>query len=80
MTSQTLITNPSTKEADTAGTDVDSTKAVFSDDARQSRLLESMKAQYPLDQQVKFLHLQAETESLLQQLRAIKQKRDVSPM
>ena len=41
----------------------------------QSRLLEAMKSQYQLDQQVKFLHLQAETETLLQQLQVLKQQR-----
>ena len=41
----------------------------------QSRILEAMKTQYRLDQQVKFLSLQAETESLLQQLQALKQQR-----
>jgi hypothetical protein len=42
----------------------------------QSRILEAMKTQYRLDQQVKFLSLQAETESLLQQLQALKQQRE----
>lgn len=42
----------------------------------QSRLLESMKAQYQLDQQVKFLHLRAEAETLLQQLKVMKQQRE----
>jgi hypothetical protein len=42
----------------------------------QSRFLEAMKTQYRLDQQVKFLNLQAEAESLLQQLQAIKQQRE----
>ncbi|NJP09322.1 MAG: hypothetical protein HC866_07395 [Leptolyngbyaceae cyanobacterium RU_5_1] len=42
---------------------------------RQTRLMEAMKTQYRADQQLKFLHLQAETESLLQQLQAIKQQR-----
>ncbi|MBD2019736.1 hypothetical protein H6F43_05980 [Leptolyngbya sp. FACHB-36] len=44
----------------------------------QSRLLEAMKSQYPLDQQVKFLHLQADAESLLQQLQAMKQQRQAT--
>jgi hypothetical protein len=46
---------------------------------RQARLMEALKAQYPTDQQEKFLHLQAETDSLLQQLRAIKQQKAVQP-
>jgi hypothetical protein len=44
-------------------------------DAQRSRILESMKACYRADQQAKFLHLQAEADSLLQQLQAIKQQR-----
>ena len=44
-------------------------------DARQSRLLEAMKSQYAFDQQMKFLDLQAEAESLLQQLQTLKQQR-----
>lgn len=46
--------------------------------SHQSRLLKAMKSQYPLDQQVKFLHLQADAESLLQQLQAIKQQRQAT--
>ncbi len=42
----------------------------------QSRILEAMKTQYRLDQQAKFLSLQAETESLLRQLQAVKQQRE----
>ncbi|MBW4472201.1 MAG: hypothetical protein KME45_17615 [Stenomitos rutilans HA7619-LM2] len=60
MTSQ-LITDRQTPEA-----------AV---DQQRSRLIEAMKAQYRLDQQVKFLHLQAEADSLLQQLQTLKQQR-----
>ncbi|HEY9906408.1 MAG TPA: hypothetical protein V6D18_02220 [Thermosynechococcaceae cyanobacterium] len=41
----------------------------------QTRLLEAMRSQYRLDQQVKFLHLQAEAETLLQQLQVLKQQR-----
>jgi hypothetical protein len=41
-------------------------------------LMKSMKAVYPADQQVKFLHLQAEVESLLQQLQSLKQQRQAS--
>ncbi len=36
---------------------------------------ESTKSLYQVDQQVKFLHLEAEVESLLQQLQIIKQQR-----
>lgn len=44
-------------------------------DQQRSRLIEAMKAQYQLDQQVEFLHLQAEADFLLQQLQALKQQR-----
>ncbi len=43
---------------------------------RQARLMDALKAQYRADQQEKFLHLQAETDSLLQQLKAIKQQKE----
>ncbi len=46
---------------------------------RQARLMEALKVQYRADQQEKFLHLQAETDSLLQQLRAIKQQKAAKP-
>ncbi len=39
------------------------------------RLMELMKSLYQADQQVKYLHLQAEVESLLQQLQILKQQR-----
>jgi hypothetical protein len=35
----------------------------------------SVKSMYPADQQVKFLHLQAEVDSLLQQLQILKQQK-----
>lgn len=41
-------------------------------------LVEQMKSPYRADQQVKYLHLQAEVESLLQQLQILKQQRLVS--
>jgi hypothetical protein len=44
-------------------------------DQQRSRLVEAMRSQYQLDQQVKFLHLQAEADSLLQQLQALKEQR-----
>ena len=39
------------------------------------RLMELMKSTYQADQQVKYLHLQAEVEVLLQQLQTLKQRR-----
>jgi beta-N-acetylglucosaminidase len=44
-------------------------------DQQRSRLVEAMRSQYQLDQQVKFLHLQAEADSLLKQLQALKEQR-----
>jgi hypothetical protein len=43
--------------------------------ADNPRLMELMKSLYQADQQVKYLHLQAEVESLLQQLQILKQQR-----
>ncbi len=40
-----------------------------------ARLLELMKSLYQTDQQVKYLHLQAEVDSLLQHQQIIKQQR-----
>lgn len=45
---------------------------VASDDPR---LMKLMKSLYQTDQQVKYLHLQAEVESLLQQLQTLKRQR-----
>jgi hypothetical protein len=42
------------------------------------RKTESVKCPYKADQQVKFLHLQAEVESLLLELQTIKQQRSSS--
>lgn len=43
--------------------------------ASQNTLLTPMKSSYQPDQQVKFLHLQAEVEVLLQELQALKKQR-----
>jgi hypothetical protein len=50
----------------------------FDQDPQRSRVLASMKACYRADQQAKFLNLQAEADSLLQQLQAMKQQRQES--
>ncbi len=77
MTSQMLVTdNPVNLSQACESARFDSTGN--SVDARQSRLLEAMKSHYPFDQQVKFLDLQAETESLLRQMQALKQQRAAS--
>ncbi|MBE9228192.1 hypothetical protein IQ264_22470 [Phormidium sp. LEGE 05292] len=41
----------------------------------QVRMMEKMKSVYQADQQVKLLNLQAEVETLLQQLQNLKQQR-----
>lgn len=79
MTSQTLTSERSLSMS-SATVLVTSPELASSTDSRQSRLLEAMKTQYRLDQQMKFLNLQAETESLLQQLKAIKEQRQISEM
>jgi hypothetical protein len=77
MTSQTLIKENLASES--SATALASAPEIPSSvDSRQARILEAMKKQYPPDQQMKFLHLQAETESLLQQLKAIQQQRQTA--
>ncbi|HEY9617373.1 MAG TPA: hypothetical protein V6C64_11060 [Microcoleaceae cyanobacterium] len=78
MTSPTLTTDRSASSS-TAVLDrpvATTSKAAQAD--RQSRVLEAMKAQYRIDQQVKFLHLQAEADTLFQQLQVMKQQRQAS--
>ncbi|MCL1466296.1 hypothetical protein [Argonema galeatum] len=43
--------------------------------ANQVGLMRSMKSVYQADQQIKLLHLEADIESLLQQLQYLKQQR-----
>ncbi|GEM_PF-4925568 len=43
--------------------------------ANQTHLMRSMKSVYQADQQIKLLHLEADVESLLQQLQYLKQQR-----
>lgn len=76
MTSQILTSNNSIRVSDSEVGQLqvqDAEAAVV--DQHRSRLIEAMKSQYQLDQQVEFLHLQAEADLLLQQLQALKQKR-----
>jgi hypothetical protein len=42
--------------------------------SESDRLLERLKSQYAAAQQVKFLHLQAEAETLFQQLQTLRQQ------
>lgn len=79
MTNQTLVSDrPVQLSSAATAVQAPQTTASSATVNYQTRLLEAMKAQYQLDQQVKFLHLQAETESLFQQLQAIKQRRQAS--
>ena len=43
-----------------------------------ARKVDSVKCPYQADQQVKFLHLQAEIESLLLQVQSLKQQRSIA--
>lgn len=45
--------------------------------ARDSKLVEAAKSLYPADRLVKFLHLHAEVDTLLLELRTLKQQRPV---
>ncbi|MBE9129393.1 MULTISPECIES: hypothetical protein [unclassified Coleofasciculus] len=66
--SSTLLDSPSRISASPSGTQ--SQAAATSD-----RLLQLMKSIYQTDQQVKYLHLQAEVDTLLQRLQILKQQR-----
>ena len=46
--------------------------------ANQVRLMQTMKSVYQADQQIKLLNLQAEVDSLLEQLQNLKQQRMAS--
>jgi hypothetical protein len=70
MTSQTISSQSSTRESSESPASR-SSSAIISDD---SSLIKVMKS-YQADQQVKYLHLQAEIEVLLQQLQTLKQKK-----
>lgn len=46
----------------------------------QSRKEDKMPSIYSVDQQVKYLHLQAEVDTLLLQLQTLKQQRSLTPL
>jgi hypothetical protein len=75
MASKLLMSN-STSTLSSASRSVDTTKMVNSAGAStaQNRTLELMKSLYQTDQQVKFLHLEAEVETLLLELRTLKER------
>lgn len=77
MTNQTLSVPVVDTKGFSAGTPPQ-TRSNSEISEHQMRLLEAMKKQYQLDQQEKFLNLQAEAESLLQQLQEIKQRKQAS--
>lgn len=54
------------------------TKSSKTPGAEDPRVIALMKSLYQADQQVKYLHLQAEVDSLLQQLQILKQQRIAS--
>jgi hypothetical protein len=78
MTNQTLVSNrPSNLSSGNLTGSTPQLPAALTA-PYQARLLEAMKSQYQLDQQAKFLDLQAETELLLRQLQAIKEQRQAA--
>jgi hypothetical protein len=79
MASKLLMSN-STSTLSSASRSVDTAKMVNSAGAStaQNRTLELMKSLYQTDQQVKFLHLEAEVETLLLELRTLKERNLVS--
>jgi len=79
MTSPSLMTKGSLNVSTTATVDRPASLSSSTDaERRQSRLMQAMRSQYRLDQQLAFLNLQAEAESLFQQLQVIKQQRKAS--
>lgn len=70
--SSSLLDSPSTVSLATK-----SSKTAVADNPR---VLTLMKSLYQADQQVKYLYLQAEVDSLLQQLQILKQQRITSDM
>jgi hypothetical protein len=73
MTSSTLKTESSKRMSGTATAVRSASTANSSNQTSGSKT--APKYQYPVDQQLKFLHLQAETETLLQHLQVMKQQR-----
>lgn len=76
MTSQLLMSNPSATISRSQTTGINSqmvTTQAFSTTSVPSK--EAMNSIYQADQQVKFLHLQAEVETLLLELQTLKQHR-----
>jgi len=76
MTSQLLMSNPSTtisrSQTTASNPQMVTTQALSTYPARSKPAMNSI---YQADQQVKFLHLQAEVETLLLELQTLKQHR-----
>jgi hypothetical protein len=83
MTSQLLeMSNPASTLSSAPSTVANPARVSDATVASPSRAVpvEPVKSPYKADQQVKFLHLQAEVESLLLQLRSLKpQRQDQAP-
>lgn len=62
----------------TPSSSLSSLKGAVSSSSDPSRKLELLKSLYPSDRQVKFLHLEAEVETLLIELQTIQQRRMAS--
>lgn len=79
MASKLLMSN-STSTLSNPSPSVDTAKRVnrSGSSTNQTRSLERMKSLYQTDQQVKFLHLEAEVETLLLELRTLKERNLVS--
>ncbi len=78
MASKLLMSN-STSILSSASSSLDTAKRVNRSAAtNQTRTLEQMKSLYQTDQQVKLLHLEAEIETLLLELRTIRERNLVS--
>jgi hypothetical protein len=71
-----MLTTESSVSVSQFNSEVSLSSANDAESRRQARLLEALKVQYRADQQEKFLHLQAETDSLLEQLKALKEQKE----
>ncbi|MGK7919215.1 MAG: hypothetical protein AB4080_04325 [Trichodesmium sp.] len=71
-----LVMSNSTSILSSASRSVDTSKRVSGSrtSTYQTRTLEQMKSLYQADQQVKLLHLEAEIETLLLELRTLKER------
>ena len=79
MASKSLMSNSTSTLSSSSGS-VNTTERVHRSGSskEQSHTLERMKSLYQTDQQVKFLHLEAEVETLLLELRTLKDRNLVS--